>query len=166
MKLVLKSLALLALSGCVGGLIELPDGTRIRQPWNANTPAQWVDGEASITTGADLPQTQAEIREGARSKLIYIGGGLILCGALVIGVLKYPTPGALVIGSGVLLITLHQYPWIGWVSIGLVRGGRWDLLRARDRGAKTRSKIIFPQNSLPCGASKAVWIKFQAAFSC
>jgi hypothetical protein len=75
-------------------------------------------------TGADLPQTQAEIREGARSKLIYIGGGLILCGALVIGVLKYPTPGALVIGSGVLLITLHQYPWIGWVSIGLcVVGG-------------------------------------------
>jgi hypothetical protein len=119
MKLVLKSLVLLVLSGCVGGLIELPDGTRIRQPWNANTPAQWVDGEASITTGADLPQTQAEIREGARSKLIYIGGGLILCGALVIGVLKYPTPGALVIGSGVLLITLHQYPWIGWVAIGL-----------------------------------------------
>ena len=73
------------LSGCVGGLIELPDGTRIRQPWNANSPAQWVDGEASITTGADLPQTQAEIREGARSKLVYIGGGLIVCGALVIG---------------------------------------------------------------------------------
>ena len=112
------------LAGCVGGLIELPDGTRIRQPWNANTPAQWVDGEASITTGADLPQTQSEIREGARSKLVYIGGGLIVCGALVIGVLKYPTPGALVIGSGVLLITLHQYPWIGWVAIGLcVAGG-------------------------------------------
>lgn len=107
------------LAGCVGGLIELPDGTRIRQPYNANTPAQWISGEASITTGADLPQTQAEIREEARSKLIYIGGGLIVCGVLVIGVLKYPTPGGLVIGAGVLLITLHQYPWIGWVAIGL-----------------------------------------------
>jgi hypothetical protein len=112
------------LAGCVGGLIELPDGTRIRQPWNANTPAQASIDGLDLTTGANLPQTQAEIREGARSKLVYIGGGLILCGALVIGALKYPTPGALVIGSGVLLITLHQYPWIGWVAIGLcVVGG-------------------------------------------
>jgi hypothetical protein len=124
MKLVLKSLALLLLCGCAGGLIELPDGTRIRQSWNANTPAQASIDGLHLTTGANLPQTEVEIREGARSKLIYIGGGLILCGALVIGVLKYPTPGALVIGSGVLLITLHQYPWIGWVSIGLcVVGG-------------------------------------------
>jgi hypothetical protein len=130
------------LAGCVGGLIELPDGTRIRQPWNANTPAQWVDGETSITTGADLPRTQAEIREGARSKLIYIGGGLIVCGALVIGVLKYPTPGALVIGSGVLLITLHQYPWIGWVAIGLCVD-RWGRCTT---GTRSGSANLFQHN--------------------
>jgi hypothetical protein len=66
MKLVLKSLVLLVLSGCVGGLIELPDGTKIRQPWNANTPAQWVDGEASITTGA-RPATDASRDPGGRT---------------------------------------------------------------------------------------------------
>ena len=111
-------LFLMMMIGCAGGMIELPDGTRIRQAWNANTPAQWSAGEASITTGAGLPQTEAEVREGARSNLIWIGGGLIVCGALVIGVLKYPTPGGLVIGAGVLLITLHQYPWTGWAALG------------------------------------------------
>lgn len=117
MRLFLKSLVLLILSGCAGGLIELPDGTRIRQPWNANTPAEIATGETTITTGADAPQTQAEIRERSRSLLIYIGGGLILAGVLVIGVLKYPTPGGLLIVAGVLLLTLHQYPWIGWAAI-------------------------------------------------
>lgn len=122
--LVSSILFCVILTGCLGGLIELPDGTKIRQPWNANTPAQWSTDAASITTGADLPQTREEIREASRSKLIYIGAGLIVCGVLVIGVLKYPTPGGLVIGSGVLLLTLHQYPWIGWVAIGLcVVGG-------------------------------------------
>ena len=100
MRLFLKSLALLILSGCAGGLIELPDGTRIRQAWNANTPAEIETGETTITTGADAPQTQSEIRERSRSVLVYIGGGLILVGALVIGVLKYPTPGGLLIVAG------------------------------------------------------------------
>lgn len=110
----------LILVGCVGGSIQLSDGTRIRQPWNANTPATITDPDGrSISTGADMPATENEIRENARSKLVWIGSGLVVCGILIIGVLKYPTPGALVIGSGLILITLHQYPWTGWVSIGL-----------------------------------------------
>lgn len=116
---ILSTVICLILTGCIGGVIRLSDGTEIRQPWNANTPATITEDGRTISTGADLPQTQAEIREAARSKLIWIGGGLIVCGALVIGVLKYPTPGGLVIGAGVLLLTLHQYPWIGWASIGL-----------------------------------------------
>jgi hypothetical protein len=166
MKLVLKSLALLALSGCVGGLIELPDGTRIRQPWNANTPAQWVGGEASITTGADLPRTQAEIREGARSKLIYIGGGLIRLWGL--GYRRPQISNAWRAGHWIRG-AVDNSPPISLDRLGgywVVRGGRRDLLRARNRGEEASSNIIFPQNSLPCGALRAVWIKFQAAFSC
>lgn len=103
----------------------MSDGTEIRQPWGADTPATITTQDGlTISTGSGLPAGAGEIREAARSKLIYIGGGLVLMGALVIGVLKYPTPGGLVIASGVLLITLHQYPWIGWVAIGLcVVGG-------------------------------------------
>lgn len=122
---VLSIAICMILTACVGGSIKLSDGTEVRQPWRANTAATITDQDGrTLSTGADLPQTATEIRESARSKLIWIGGGLIVAGVLVIGVLKYPTPGGLVIASGVLLITLHQYPWIGWVAIGLcVVGG-------------------------------------------
>ena len=101
------------------GMIELSDGTKIRQAYGATTPATFEGGTGGISTGAKEPKSKEAILADGLNKLIYIGSGLILLGVLIIGFLKYPTPGGLVVAAGVLLIGFQQYPWMIWVSVGL-----------------------------------------------
>lgn len=108
------------LTGCLGGVIRLPDGTEVRQPTQANTPATVTTDGVTISTGADLPQTQAEIREAARSKLIWIGAACIVAGVAVATWGGYPTPGIGLGASGACLLMAHSYPWALWLCAGLI----------------------------------------------
>ena len=109
------------LTGCLGGVIRLPDGTEVRQSSQANTPATLTTADGvTISTGADLPQTATEIRESARAKLVWIGAACIVAGIAIATWGGYPTPGIGVGAAGACLLLAQAYPWALWVCAGLV----------------------------------------------
>ena len=120
-------LALIFICSCGPAISVTPDGTiEVRQGGRKN-PAEMrftknADGFTfDANTGSNPGKSKEEIREEARSKLVYVGIGILVIGALVTFWLQYPTPGLCLVGTGGVLIFAHSHPW-SVVIIGALIG--------------------------------------------